>query len=404
MSFTDALNVAYFIKNTLEGIRDFDNCVKETTTYLSTLETTIKSCIEDPDNCIMTDTITKVNNCLLKFKEDVVYIHDHRYQVKFFYKERYKAKFSDYIDEIQKYLAVLNVFVAKKTIEIHKDVKNVATNVEEVGGKVTEIRTTVATIQRKNSIRGQMMAKQLEGVEDSNKRVEEQIAEMKKLFELSIAGNLAKMGEHKQEMDIQEVSKALDENENHHDNESDLDIEQSLKKAKQLQEEGKYQESLILMLKYRTMLRQEGEDEDTLDTANMWREMGEAHLRQGKYPEAMKFFEKELALRLKLQENNGTAVAGTYNNMAIVYQKQGKYDEALEYYEKSLNIRLEKLGDDHPDVADTKYNLALLYKNKLDNKVEAKKLFEDCVRIYTTAYGEDHTETIDAKKKVESCI
>ena len=129
MSFTDALNVAYFIKNTLEGIRDFDNCVKETTTYLSTLETTIKSCIEDPDNCIMTDTITKVNNCLLKFKEDVVYIHDHRYQVKFFYKERYKAKFSDYIDEIQKYLAVLNVFVAKKTIEIHKDVKNVATNV-----------------------------------------------------------------------------------------------------------------------------------------------------------------------------------------------------------------------------------------------------------------------------------
>ena len=397
MSLNDVLQVASFIKSTLEGIRDFDDCVKETTTYLSTLETTIQSCIPDPDNCIMTDTITKVNNCLLKFKEDVVYIHDHRYQVKFFYKERYKAKFSDYIDEIQKYLAVLNVFVAKKTIEIHKDVKNVATNVEEVGDKVTEIRTTVATIQRKNSIRGQMMAKQLEGVE-------EQVAEMKKLFELSIAGILPKMGEHKQEMDIQEVSKALDENENHHDSESDLDIEESLKKAKQLQEEGKYQESLILMLKYRTMLRQEGEDEDTLDTANMWREMGDAHLRQGKYPEAMKFFEKELALRLKLQENNGTTVASTYYNIARVYNKQGKYDKALEYYEKSLNIRLKKLGDDHPDVADTKYNIALLYKNKLDNKVEAKKLFEDCVRIYTTAYGEDHTETIDAKKKVESCI
>ena len=97
-------------------------------------------------------------------------------------------------------------------------------------------------------------------------------------------------------------------------------------------------------------------------------------------------------------------VATTYNNMAIVYNKQGNYDKVLEYYEMSLVIRLKKLGDDHPDVANTKYNLALLYKNKLNNKVEAKKLFEDCVRIYTTAYGEDHTETIDAKKKVESCI
>ena len=89
--------------------------------------------------------------------------------------------------------------------------------------------------------------------------------------------------------------------------------------------------------------------------------------------------------------------------MANVYNKQGKYDKALEYYEKSLVIKLKKLGDDHPSVADTKYNLALLYKIKLDNKVEAKKLFEDCVRIYTTAYGEDHPETIDAKEELESC-
>ena len=109
----------------------------------------------------------------------------------------------------------------------------------------------VRKVERKRSIKFDNMEQNL-------------FAEMKKLFELSIAGNLAKMGEHKQEMDIPGVSKALDENENHHDSESDLDIEQSLKKVKKLQEEGKYQESLILMLKYKTMLRQEGEDEDTL--------------------------------------------------------------------------------------------------------------------------------------------
>ena len=140
-------------------------------------------------------------------------------------------------------------------------------------------------------------------------------------MELSIASNLTRMGKEKQEMDIQEVNKALDESQIHQDGEIELNVEEALKKAKLLQEEGKYQESLVLMLKYRTMLRQEGEDEDTLDTAKMWREMGLAHWRQGKYPEAMRFYDKELALRLRLQDDNGTDVAATYGNMATVYQK-----------------------------------------------------------------------------------
>ena len=120
---------------------------------------------------------------------------------------------------------------------------------------------------------------------------------------------------------------------------------------------------------------------------------------QGEYDKALKYYEKDLVISLKKLGNDHPDVASTYNNMAVVYDNQGNYDKALEYYEMALDIQLMKLGNDNPDVADTKYNIALLYKNKLDNKVEAKKLFEDCVRIYTTAYGEDHTETIDAKKK-----
>jgi pentatricopeptide repeat protein len=29
-------------------------------------------------------------------------------------------------------------------------------------------------------------------------------------------------------------------------------------------------------------------------------------------------------------------VAASYNNIAIIYRKQGKYEEALEYYQKSV--------------------------------------------------------------------
>merc|ERR1711965_254410 len=131
--------------------------------------------------------------------------------------------------------------------------------------------------------------------------------------------------------------------------------------------------------------------------------MGEVYRSQGKYDEALEYYNKDLEINLKKLGNDHPDVARTYNNMALVYDSQGKYDEALEHYNKSLEIRLKKLGNDHPDVADTKYNIALLYKNNLNNKLEAKTLFEDCVRIYTIVHGDSHSETLDAIKKVESC-
>merc|ERR1711991_119869 len=183
-------------------------------------------------------------------------------------------------------------------------------------------------------------------------------------------------------MDIQEVSKALDESQIQlevQDNEEDLDIEEALKKAKQLQEEGKYQESLVLMLKYRTMLQQEGEDEDTLDTTKMWREMGIAHWRQGKYPEAMRFHKRGLHIYEDLLSQNDSEIATSYLEIGKTFWKMADYtkalefydksyniriekfgqdDEALEYYKISLEIRLKKLGDDHPDVSQTYNNMA----------------------------------------------
>ena len=60
----------------------------------------------------------------------------------------------------------------------------------------------------------------------------------------------------------------------------------------------------------------------------------------------------------------------TYNNIAIVYKKQGKYEEALDYYNKALTIKLNKLGEDHPDVASTYNNIAVLC---MTHKVNTRK-------------------------------
>ena len=44
-------------------------------------------------------------------------------------------------------------------------------------------------------------------------------------------------------------------------------------------------------------------------------------------------------------------VATSYNNIGVALHTQGKYDEALVYYQKALTILIKVLGEGHPDVA-----------------------------------------------------
>merc|ERR1711965_499905 len=165
---------------------------------------------------------------------------------------------------------------------------------------------------------------------------------------------------------------------------------------------GKYDESLEYYNKaLEIKLKKLGNDHPGVATT--YNNMAGVYDSQGKYDEALKYHNKSLVINLKKLGNDHPHVAETYNNMANVYYSQGKYDESLEYYNKALEIKLKKLGNDHPDMAEIYNNMALLYKNKLNNKAKAKTLFEDCVRIYTIIYGENHSETTDARIYVENC-
>ena len=83
-------------------------------------------------------------------------------------------------------------------------------------------------------------------------------------------------------------------------------------------------------------------------------------------------------------------------------QKLGQYERALEAYSKSLDIKIQVLDQHHPSLADTKYNMALLHKKRGERHL-AKELYLECEAIYSTAYGPDHSETIDAKHKASDC-
>ena len=57
-------------------------------------------------------------------------------------------------------------------------------------------------------------------------------------------------------------------------------------------------------------------------------------------------------------------VAASYNNIGLVYDRQGKYEEALEYYQKSLDIKIRVVGGDHPNVATSYNNIGNVYNRQ----------------------------------------
>ena len=94
------------------------------------------------------------------------------------------------------------------------------------------------------------------------------------------------------------------------------------------------------------LLEQEGEDEDeeSVVIVNMFGEMGEVIRRQGELADAEKYFAKESARQQRLLVPPGDVSFGHLNlNMGTLRPDQGKYAEALKYYQKALKICLAKL-------------------------------------------------------------
>ncbi|CAF1097964.1 unnamed protein product, partial [Rotaria magnacalcarata] len=78
---------------------------------------------------------------------------------------------------------------------------------------------------------------------------------------------------------------------------------------------------------------------------------------QGKYPEAVKFYEKDLEISEKTLSADDPQLAARYNNIGQVYDNMGEYSKALEYYEKSHKIYEISLPPTHPNLASSYNNI-----------------------------------------------
>jgi len=80
--------------------------------------------------------------------------------------------------------------------------------------------------------------------------------------------------------------------------------------------------------------------------ASSYNLMGEIVFTEGRYDEALPYYERYFDLVLDSLGPNHAWTANAYGNTAEVYFKHGRYEEALEYFEVALEIRKGVYGDD----------------------------------------------------------
>jgi tetratricopeptide (TPR) repeat protein len=124
------------------------------------------------------------------------------------------------------------------------------------------------------------------------------------------------------------------------------------------------------------------------DVANAYNNLGIAYDRRGSYAEAIAYYEKALAIYLKLGPESAN-VSAIYNNIGMAFDNKGETQKAIDYYKESLAIKMKTIGPKHPDVATTYNNLGLAYA-KINDPKRAVAYLEKCLEINVKAFGEEH--------------
>ncbi|CAF1997137.1 unnamed protein product [Rotaria magnacalcarata] len=130
---------------------------------------------------------------------------------------------------------------------------------------------------------------------------------------------------------------------------------------------------------------------DDSDRAFIYHQLGWLKVDQGKYPEAIKFYEKALEIDRKTLPEDDASLASTYNNIALAYDNMGEYLKALEFYEKANKIYELSLPPNHPDLATSYNNIGLVYDN-MGEYSKALEYYEKDLEITKKALPPTHPD------------
>ena len=127
-------------------------------------------------------------------------------------------------------------------------------------------------------------------------------------------------------------------------------------------------------------------------TAFVYDRLGSVCNDLSEFDKAIEYSEKSLAINLKVHGDQHTSTGISYNNLGNIWSDNGDYNKAIECYEKSLAINLKVHGDQHPHTAVTLHNLGTVCNDKEEYN-KAIEYLEKSLAIILKVYGDEHHST-----------
>ncbi|CAF1355582.1 unnamed protein product [Adineta steineri] len=154
--------------------------------------------------------------------------------------------------------------------------------------------------------------------------------------------------------------------------------------------QGKYEEALSYFEKT-LEIRQQSLPLNHTDLADSYEVVGNVHDNMGNYPTALSSHEKALEIRQESHSPNHLDLASSYNNISNVHYNMGNYPKALLFQEKALEISKQSLPPNHPDLALMYGNIGTIHST-IGNYSEALSFHEIALEIQKQSLPPNHPD------------
>ncbi|CAF1405332.1 unnamed protein product [Adineta steineri] len=152
-----------------------------------------------------------------------------------------------------------------------------------------------------------------------------------------------------------------------------------------LQKMGQFEEAEDI---YQVLLDQATDDNNR---AHIYHQLGGIKDAQGKYEEALTFYEKSLAIRQDTLPPNHPYLAAFHNNTGEVHRNMANYPKALSYYEKALEISQQSLSPNHPALAIPYSNIGIVH-HSMGNYSKALLSLEKALKTEQESLPPNHPD------------
>ena len=123
--------------------------------------------------------------------------------------------------------------------------------------------------------------------------------------------------------------------------------------------------------------------------ANILHWLGIFYSELGKYNNAIDYYNKALAINVKIFGKEHPDTAGTLNNLGNAWHSLSEHHKAIDYYNKALAINVKIFGEEHPDTASCLNNLGNAW-HSLSEHHKAIDYYNKALAIDIKTLGEEH--------------